>query len=121
MNFPKKILFLMIFALSACTVPQSPSQAVYMVESNYATALRTELAYSSLPRCGKPTSPKLCSDIKIIKNLQLADDVAWDAIQKAQEAVRTPAFGEDKIATAIASAKALVGSFVKITQTLGDK
>ncbi len=118
MKFSKKFLFIIIFALAACSAPKSSAQIVYMVQSDYATALRAELAYSSLPRCGKPTSPKLCSEVNIIKNIQQADNVAWASIQEAQAAVRTPGFGEAKIATAIATAKALVGSFMKITQTL---
>lgn len=105
----------------ACTTPQTPAQSVYLVQSQYAAALRIELAYSNLPRCGKPTSPKLCSDVDTIRKVQKADDIAWTAIGEAQKAVRTRGFGESKITTAVASARALTQSFVSITNQLGVK
>lgn len=115
----KRFMTLMLLPLLvACTSPQTPAQAVYAAESQYATALRVELAYSNLPRCGKPTGSVLCSEVSVIKKAQKADDIAWIALKQAENAVRTPGFGESKLTAAISSAKALVGSFVQITQTL---
>lgn len=105
----------------ACTTPDSPAQAVYLAQSQYASALRLELAYSNLPRCGKPDSPKLCSDVNVIRKLQKADDLAWSAIKEAQTAVRTPNFGKDKITTIVSSATALTRLFVDATKQLGVK
>ncbi len=117
----KKLLILLPLAILACTKPESPAQSVYLVESDYAASLRVELAYSNLPRCGKPTSPKLCSQVSVIKKVQLADNLAWNAIKEAQVAVRTPGYGDNKVTTVVASATALTRAFVSITNTLEIK
>lgn len=107
--------------LAACTTPESPAQAVYLAESDYAAALRIELAYSELPRCGKPSSPTLCSEVSVIRKVQKADDLAWIAIQEAQGAVRTKGFSESRIKAAAASAVGLTKAFVRITNELKVK
>ncbi len=117
----KKLFLIIPLILMACTTPQTPAQTIYLVESDYAAALKVELAYSDLPRCDQPTSPVLCSKVSVIKIVQKADNTAWAAIQEAQTAVRTPGYGENKMTTAISSAKALVKSFVSITSTLRTK
>lgn len=117
----KFLAILPIFFLISCVTTEKSGQAVYMAQSDYAAALRIELAYSALPRCGKLNSPKLCSDLNIIRKVQKADDVAWDALQEAQAAVRTPGFDDNRIVTAVASATALTKAFVRITDTLGIK
>ena len=117
----KTLSLLAVVLLVGCTAPQTPEQAVYLAQSDYAAALRVELAYSNLPRCGKPDSPKLCSDADIIRQLQKADDLAWIAIQEAQAAVRSPTFTEGKVGITVATARALTNAFIKITDKLGVK
>lgn len=113
--------FLAILALTACTTPKTPSQAVYLAEGDFAAAVRIELAYDSLPRCTTPKATKICSDITIMRKVRKADDVAWAALQAAQAAVQTPGFGDNNIATAVASATALTTAFINITDTLKIK
>lgn len=117
----KLLIAVCLTSLMGCTTPDTPAQSVYLAEADYTAALRIEIAYSELPRCGKPTSPKLCSDVAIIKKVQKADDVAWIAIREAQTAVRTKGFGESKVTTATASAVALTKAFISITNGLGVK
>lgn len=105
--------------LLACTAPETPAQTVYLVQSQYAAALKVEVAYSKLPRCGQPASPKLCSDAAIVSKVKKISDSTWSAIKEAQEAVRTPGFGEDKITTIVTSARSLTDAFVEVTKTLG--
>ncbi len=114
----KKILLVLPILLMACTKPDTPAQDVYAAESTYAGALRLELAYSDLPRCGKPSSPPLCSDQKVLKSVRTADDAAWEAIQQAQTAVRTPGYGDSKVTTVVASAQALTKAFVGVANQL---
>jgi hypothetical protein len=115
----KKLLFsIVMLALAACAVPESPAQTVYLVQADYAAALKVELAYSNLPRCHAPGSGPICSDVNVIQKLQHADDLAWIAIKQAQGAVRTPGYGDGKVITALASAKALTRAFVDITAKL---
>lgn len=115
----RNLLALTLLLLTACVTPTTPSQTIYLAESNYAVALRLELAYSALPRCKVAEAP--CSDVSVIKTVQKADDVAWSAIKNAQTAVRTPGFGDAKVTTAVASAQALTQAFLDITKTLGVK
>jgi hypothetical protein len=115
----KKLILLLPILLMACTAkPETPAQSVFLAESDYAAGLKIELAYSNLPRCPKA---KLCSDVSIIKKVQIADNVAYVALKDAQAAVRTPGYGDSKITTVVASATALTKAFVDITQTLGVK
>ena len=107
------------FLLLACTAPVTPAQTVYSIESQYATALKIELAYTRLPKCG--TATVVCRDTELLKKVRKADDVAWDAIKNAQDAVRTPGFGDSQITTILASTKAVVKAFVDITSTLKVK
>jgi hypothetical protein len=118
----KKFLSLLpLVFLIACATPQTenPGQIVYQIQSGYAVALKTELAYSNLPDCS--TGIKLCSKKDVIRQVQKADDLAWDAIQAAQTAVRTPGFGDSGVTTTIASARALTDAFIGITNTLKIK
>ncbi len=117
----KKIFILIPILIMGCAKPETPAQSIYLVESDYAAALRVELAYSGLPRCGKPNSPILCSDVNIIKKVQKSDDIAWFAIQDAQSAVRTQGYGNSATVTIVASATALTKAFSDITATLGVK
>lgn len=100
---------LLLLGISACTTPKSPAQDVYLAESAYVVALKQELKY-----CGKSTKPKICPQIRI------ADDMAWEAIKKAQVAVRDPNFGENKVKTAVASATALTNAFIAIAELLEE-
>lgn len=104
--------------LMACTTPETPAQAVFLAQSDYAVALRAEVAYSNLPRCSANKLVKLCSEVSVIKKLQKADNVAWAAIKQAQIAVRTPDFDQSKLVATVAVAKALTNSFVEITNEL---
>lgn len=114
----KSLAALLLLLLIGCTHPESSAQTVYLIQSDYAIGLKAELAYSNLPRCGKPTSPPVCSKADTIKKVQNADNYAWIAIQEAQVAVRTSGYGLSKITTTIASAKALTDVFVSIATSL---
>ncbi len=114
----RKILLLPLFLMACTSTPQTPAQDVYAAESSYASALRIELAYSNLPRCPKA---KLCSDVSVIKKVQKSDDLAWIALKEAETAVRTPGFDDSAVIATVASAKALTGAFVSITDKLGVK
>lgn len=120
----RKIALLLPILLMACTapaVPVTPQQIVYHLKSDYIIAQMLEDDYSRLPRCGKPWSPKICSDVKILRRVQKADDLAGSAIKEAQIAVRTPGYGDSGMTTAIASAKALTNAFTEFTENLPKK
>lgn len=117
----KKLIVLLPMLLMACVRPDSPAQAIFLAEGDYAAAVQAEVAYGNLPRCGKPDSPKVCSDVNIMKKLRKADDVAWAALTEAEIAVRTKGFGDSKITTTVATAVAFTKAFISITDTLEIK
>ncbi len=117
----KKLFSGLMFALlAACsTTPQSPAQAVYAVQGNYAAALTIAVAYKQLPSCATTTAT-LCSKPDIVVKLQKADDVAYPALQAAQNTVRQPNAGANA-QTAIFAAEQAVAALTAITSTLQTK
>jgi len=105
--------------LAGCATPESPSQSVFQAKSAYSVALTAAVAYKHLPDCTK--APQPCSDKAVISQLKKADDVAAAALDAAESAVRSPGFGADILATAVASAKSALAAFLSITSTIGSK
>lgn len=100
--------------LSACAlIPQSPQQAVFSAKQSYAVALTAAVAYKRLPPC--PTPSKVCSDKKVVGQLQKADDAAAALLDGAEVTVRT---GGGNVAMAIQAAQQAVAAFTSITATL---
>ena len=116
------IMLVAMMAIVGCTVtPQSSAQAIYQLQGNYNAAVSLENKYASLPTCGSINAPILCKNLKTAKLVRQIDDAAWEAISVAQATVRTSGFGEEKAATALATAKATVAAFSNIVLTLGVK
>jgi hypothetical protein len=107
---------LAITTIACATTPQSPQQVVYATQSAYIGALGAAVRYKELPPC--PKAP-VCSDAAIVAKIQDADKVAFRALELAQNAVRTPGFGEDRISTAVITAKQAVQALVDLTVGLG--
>ena len=116
----RKILFGLIFAcltgFGCATAPQSPAQAVYAVQGNYAAALSVAVAYKQLPAC-QQGGPVLCSDSGVVKKLQAADDSAYAALTAAQNVVRSPGAGLNA-QTAIVAAQNAVNILAALTANL---
>lgn len=111
---------LLALSLTACAVtPSSPAQTVYLAKTQYSAALSVAVAYKNLPGCGG--TEKLCAKPEVVAQLQKADQVAYPALDAAEDAVRTPGFGENIINSAVIAAKAAVEAFKSITNTLKVK
>lgn len=106
--------------LGCATAPQTPAQSVYQVQGSYAAALQIAVTYKQLPNCAQPAHPVLCSDAKVVGQLQRADDVAYAALTSAQNIVRTPGAGAN-VQTAIVAAQQAAAAFASITATLQVK
>src|SRR5207244_3966835 len=83
-----KLLFAAIlsFVLAACATgatPTDPAQAVYQAKADYTAALTVAVAYRNLPPCGAGPAV-LCSQAKVVAQLQQADDVAYPPLQAAE-------------------------------------
>lgn len=112
-------LSLLLF-LVACAAPQSPQQAIFSAKSNYEVALTAAVAYKRLPVCATP-AVQPCSQKSVVTQLQKADDVAAKALDAAETAVRTPAFGTNITQSALTAAQAALDAFVSITSSLQTK
>lgn len=113
------LLAALLVLVAACATPQSPAETVFQAKTAHAVALRTAVAYRELPPCSKAAMP--CHDPAIVAQLQRADKVADAALDAAENAVRTPGFGTEIVASTVASAKAALAAFTSITSTLRTK
>jgi hypothetical protein len=110
-------------ALAACAAqpaPQSPAQAVYAVEGDYAAALAVAVQYRALPQCSTSTSA-LCATPEVLAQLEKGDAAAWSAIEAAQNTVRTPGASSNDEAAALAAAQQAATAFQQIAATLKVK
>lgn len=126
------ILLLMLAAgllfLSACTAGSTASTAaaprpdtvVYQAKAAYEVALTGMVAYAKLPRCA-PAAPTLCSSQPLLDQMERARTAARVTLDAAEGAVRTPGFGTDGIATAVAAAEAATKALTSITTLLPVK
>ncbi len=116
----KKLLAVLILTtVAACagvSAPQSPAQAVYAAKQSYAVALTAAVAYKRLPTC--PTATKVCSDPKIVSQLQKIDTASSALLDGAEATVRSGGTGA---ALAITAAEQAVAAFTTITSTLQVK
>lgn len=117
-RLPIFIAGIVLAVLAACTTtPTTPAQTIYQVESNYAAALTVAVAYKNLPPCGQAAAPLLCSRADVVRKLQLADEVAYPALQAAQNTARSPGAGANA-QTAVLAAQQAVAALTAITATL---
>ena len=104
-----KRLFLPIIAalaLSACASGATPSQQnlVYAAKQSFVAAQTLAIQYTSLPRCGLPESPPVCSDVGVVSVIRKANADAVVALDSAEKVVRDPNATSSAINEAIASA-----------------
>jgi hypothetical protein len=106
------------FGAACTTTPKGPEQTVYAAHGNYAAGLSIALQYKALPTCG-PTVPPLCKDPKTLKEMQDADDKAFEALTTAQRVVRAgPGPQADQAAT---NAQKAIAEFRKQTSAVKVK
>jgi hypothetical protein len=97
----------------------TPQQSVFEAKAAYEVALTAAVAYKKLPACTASQPP--CSTASVVAQLQKAQPVARLALDAAQDAVTTPGFGTDIVASAVGAGQAALKAFVAITSTLPAK
>jgi hypothetical protein len=116
--------FSLVATLASCAggqpAPQSPAQAVYAVEGDYAAALAVAVQYRALPSCAAAATP-LCSTPEVLAQLEKGDTAAWSAIEAAQNTVRTPGASSNDETAALAAAQQATTAFQQIAATLKVK
>lgn len=79
---------LAILALGGCaSVPSTPAQTVYAMETSLGAALAVANAYAALPPC--PQVSALCSDPATLQRIYTAGELTSVNLSMAQSAVRT--------------------------------
>lgn len=110
-------------ALSGCALfeaAETPAQKVYAARVSYGAALKVALQYESLPRCGQPTSPAICSDAKAVDIIRQAQTAADTALNSAEATVLTPGFGDNVYTSAAISAVNAAAAFSEISNQFSD-
>lgn len=83
------------FALTACapnnqgSLP-STQNTVYAMKNAFAAAQTAAIQYVTLPRCGSPTSPPLCSDAGTVGTIRTYNGSAQTLLDAAEKTVRDP-------------------------------
>jgi starvation-inducible outer membrane lipoprotein len=107
----------LIFGLTACGgMPQNQQQTVFEIKSSYGVALNVAANYAELPACtasrGQP-----CSDPQAVAQLKKAEPAARATLDAAENAVRTPGFGNNVVNSSITAAREALKAFsVIVTQ-----
>lgn len=93
----KRLILLAVLLLAACSGQQKPSAAnqVFAAWNAYEAALIVAVRYNELPRCGRPSSPPLCSDAAIVAQVRTANGAARAALDAAEKTVRDPTLRDD--------------------------
>ena len=120
----RKILALAALALlTGCSTIQTatstvdmtdPSKAAYSAKVTYDAALVLATQYANLPRCGRPTSPPLCSDRAVLDTMLKLSDAANKATQGAEDAVRSLGAKPSLVRVAIEGAQKSVDVFKQV-------
>lgn len=90
---------------------QDPAKAVFALKSAYAGILTLAVAYNKRPRCGTANAGPICSDVNIVASLRSADNVAFAAIQSAEDGVRSLGANTTAIKALVTAAQASVDAF----------
>lgn len=107
-----------LFFLAACATPEqgsgSAATSVYQAKLAYAAVLTGAVEYNNLPRCGRPTSPALCSSQGAVEAMRKANLAARSALDSAESTVRDPAVKGNTAQLAVTAAGNAVDSFKEI-------
>ena len=114
-------LGLSMLLLAACgsLTGTTPAGDVYAVRSGYNVVLTAAVAYVELPRCGAPTSPRLCSEPKVAEQLVKADLAAKATLDAAENVARNTPGADAR--TAIAAANEAISAVAAILAVYGKK
>jgi hypothetical protein len=98
--------------LTACAAaPQTARQGIYAAGSAYSAALRAAVAYASLPRCGQPASPPVCSDQTVVTQMDRGAQLAQPTVQAALTTAASTSASDTALSQALAAATQAVGAF----------
>lgn len=86
-------------------------QAAFAARSTYAGVLKLMAEYVSLPRCGSPSSPKVCSFQGAVNEMRKHELAADEATKGAVGIARAPTKSAVALANAVTDANRAVETF----------
>lgn len=96
----------------------SAQNTVFALKNTFASAQTAAVQYVTLPRCGQPASPPLCSDAAIVAEIRKYNGDAVVALDAAEKTVRDPTASASATQAAIIGAKNAVAALQQIVPTL---
>lgn len=98
----------------------SPANTVFAAKNTFVGLQTTAIQYTSLPRCGAPTSPPLCSDQATVLTIRKLNNDAVTTLDAAEKTVRDPTSSTSAQQAAANSSTNAVGALQTVlTQTKG--
>lgn len=119
----KALVFAFALVVAGCasnnqgSLPSAPN-TVYALKNSFATAQTAAVQYTSLPRCGQPSSPPLCSDVAVVAEIRKYNGDAVVALDAAEKTVRDPNASAGAAQAAIIAAQNAVTALRQIVPTL---
>lgn len=92
-------------------------QSTYAAKLTFEATLVGAVAYIELPRCGRPASPKICSQQNVVDVMRKAITSADASVQAAENAVRAIKQDTTVLQALVSAAQQSVGAFKVITDT----
>lgn len=108
-------------ALTSLTKPVTPATTVDLQKGAYAAkltfqgALIVAVAYIELPRCGRPTSPTVCSQQSVVDIMRNSIKAADAGTQAAEDAARTLTADSTTLSALVTAAEKSVTALQAIT------
>lgn len=108
---------------SAVTAPMQPDTVVSLQKRAYAAKLAFQgfltvaVAYIETPRCGRPTSPSVCSDQAVVDIARKTITAADAGTQAAEDAARSLTANSTALSALVVAAESSVTALQKIIPT----
>lgn len=99
----------------------SPANTVIAAKNTFAGIQTLAIQYTSLPRCGAPTSPPLCSDASVVAKIRTGNADAVTALGAAEATVRDPTASTSTVNAAVIGATNAVAALQTILSSLQVK
>lgn len=111
------VALLLVGLVAACAnqnTGPSPANIVYAAKQTFVGAQTLAIQYVSLPRCGQPSSPPLCSDQGVVDAIKKGNNDAVIALDAAEKTVRDPNASGSVVNAAVVGAQNAVAAFTAI-------
>ncbi len=117
------LALVMVLAIAACqssttSAETSAAKTVYEAKLAYQGLLIVAVRYNELPRCSRPTSPRVCSEQAVVDQLRRADTAAIAALDAAEGIVRLQGATKDMTDSAVATATNAVAAVRALTSSV---